>query len=87
MKAEYLINFIPNITALNSKHFTLYKLNNRPPSTGQTIDYTILNYQSKHFSSLKKMFQYRHLANRWKGATLKMAIVQLLKVRDVQKCP
>ncbi len=31
MEAGYLTNFIPNISALNSKHF-----NNKTPSTGQT---------------------------------------------------
>ncbi len=32
-----LINFIPNIRPLNSKHFTYYLLNNGPPSAGQTM--------------------------------------------------
>ncbi len=36
MEAGYLTNFIPNISALNSKHFSYYQLNNGPPSTGQT---------------------------------------------------
>ncbi len=35
--AGYLTNFIPNICALNSKHFAYYQLNNEPLSAGQTM--------------------------------------------------
>ncbi len=34
--SHILTNFIPDISALNSKHFTFQLLNNRPSSTGQT---------------------------------------------------
>ncbi len=33
---DILRNFIPNISALNSKHFTSQVLDNSPPSTEQT---------------------------------------------------
>ncbi len=36
MKARYLMNFITNIIALNSKHFTYFQSNNGPLSAGQT---------------------------------------------------
>ncbi len=35
MEAGYLTNFIPNLIAPNSKHFTYYQLNKGPPSAGQ----------------------------------------------------
>ncbi len=37
MKAGYLTNFIPNIGALNNKHFTYFQSNNGMPSAGQTV--------------------------------------------------
>ncbi len=49
MRAGYLINFIPNIIAPNSKRFTNYQLNKGPPSAGQI---TWLH----HFKSLVHVF-------------------------------
>ncbi len=37
MEAGNLTNFIPNISALNNKHFTYYQLNKGLPSTGLTM--------------------------------------------------
>ncbi len=49
MEAGYPTNFIPNISAPNSKHFTYYQLNKELPSAGQIM---WLN----HFKSLVQVF-------------------------------
>ncbi len=36
-KSYIWTNFIPNISAMNSKQFTFWLLNNEPPSAGQTL--------------------------------------------------
>ncbi len=59
-----LTNFIPNISALNSKRFTHKLLNNGLPSAGQTTYNTVLNHSSKSpskfFSALKNGFNIDH---------------------------
>ncbi len=45
-----ITDFIPNISALNSSHFTYYQLNNRLPSAGQTMSL-------HHFRLLLTFFQ------------------------------
>ncbi len=57
MEAGYLTNFIPNITAPNSKHFTFYQLNKGLPSAGQST--WLHNLKSRvqvFFSALKNVF-------------------------------
>ncbi len=49
MDAGYQTNFIPNIIAPNSKHFTYYQLNKGPPSA---VQITWLH----HFKSLVQVF-------------------------------
>ncbi len=57
MEAGYLTNFILNITAPNSKHFTHYQLNKGPPSAGQIT--WLHHFQSQvqvFFSAFKNSF-------------------------------
>ncbi len=57
MEAEYLTNFIPKISALNSKHFIYYQLNSGRPSVGQTTWwYRFQLVVQAFFAALKNSF-------------------------------